>query len=73
MKDDDLFAAFVAGFQASGEGFNGEYVGARYRAENALEDHLRRWYFSAWLEDREVDYDTMIAEERADEAASPSS
>lgn len=29
--DDILFAAFLAGFAASGEGFNGEYVKAPYR------------------------------------------
>jgi hypothetical protein len=60
-SEDELFAAFVAGFDASGEGFNGEYVGQRHRGEGVLEAYLRRWYFPAWREGREVDYDAMIA------------
>lgn len=62
--DDALFAAFVAGFEASGEGFNGEYVGRRHRGEGALEAYLRRWYFPAWREGREVDYAAMLDADR---------
>jgi hypothetical protein len=54
----------MAGFLASGEGFNGEYVGRCYRGEGDLEAHLRRWYFSAWREGRDVDYGAMIESER---------
>lgn len=62
--EDELFAAFVAGFEASGEGFNGEYVGARYRKPGALEAYLREWHFPAWREGREVDYGAVIDAER---------
>jgi hypothetical protein len=62
-SDDELFTAFVAGFNASGEGFNGEYVGRPYRGDGVLETHLRRWYFPAWREGREVDYAAMVDEE----------
>lgn len=62
-SDDDLFAAFVAGFDASAEGFNGEYAHSRYHGPGVLEAHLRRWYFSAWREGRSVDYDGMLKEE----------
>jgi hypothetical protein len=37
-----LFQAFLAGFDESCEGFNGEYVGERYRLPGALEPRLRR-------------------------------
>lgn len=63
MTDDELFEAFMAGFLAGGEGFNGEYVHQRYRGEGVLEAHLRRWYFPAWRESREVDYRAMLDEE----------
>lgn len=33
----DLFDAFKAGFHASGEGFNGEYVGERFRGHAGVE------------------------------------
>lgn len=39
--DDLHFRLFMAGFQVSGEGFNGEYVGPRYRNLEALEARLR--------------------------------
>lgn len=29
----DLFDAYIAGFDASGEGFNGEYVGHQYKSD----------------------------------------
>jgi hypothetical protein len=60
--EDELFAAFVAGFEASSEGFNGEYVGSRYRGPGVLEAHLREWYFPAWREGRGVDYRAMVRE-----------
>lgn len=51
-KDDQLFQAFVAGFDASVEGFNGEYVGRRYNSAQVLEDRLRV-NFEEWLEEVE--------------------
>jgi hypothetical protein len=42
-----LFDAFVAGFAASGEGFNGEYVGRRFRDRAnllfRLQEEWRDW------------------------------
>lgn len=60
----DLLDAFVAGFEASAEGFNGEYVNPRLHGEGVLEDYLRRHYFTAWRNGREVDYEAILAERR---------
>lgn len=35
-SSEELFAAFIAGFEASGEGFNGEYVDQRFRGSNGV-------------------------------------
>lgn len=51
--DEKLFAAFMAGFDSSGEGFNGEYVGSRYRPRAELEKRLRE-DFEHWLRTGEV-------------------
>lgn len=45
----DLFDAFVAGFNAAGEGFNGEYIGERYRGkDNQLFRERMLAEFQAW-------------------------
>lgn len=36
-RDLELFAAFLAGFDSSSEGFNGEYVGPRYRGKDGVQ------------------------------------
>jgi hypothetical protein len=48
MNEPLLFAAFLAGFDASGEGFNGEWLHERYRSPKALEERLRP-VFDAWV------------------------
>ena len=44
-----MFEAFCAGFDESSEGFNGEYVGPRYRDPEAMRARLLE-PFDAWLE-----------------------
>ena len=43
-----LFRAYCAGFDESGEGFNGEYTGPSYREPGALVARLRP-VFENWL------------------------
>lgn len=47
MADADLLAAFTAGFEASAEGFNGEYLGRQYRTPEAYQALMLR-QFGAW-------------------------
>lgn len=42
------WAGYLAGFERSGEGFNGEYVGRRYRGDGALEAYLRDEFEGLW-------------------------
>lgn len=49
--EEQLFAAFLAGFDASGEGFNGEYTRESVRGEK-LEQRLRS-QFELWLRNNE--------------------
>lgn len=53
QSNDELFEAFIAGFDVSGEGFNGEYVGDKYRGkDNPLFLQRMREDFEEWKADR---------------------
>ena len=41
LEDQEAWKGYLAGFERSGEGFNGEYVGRRFRDDGALEAYLR--------------------------------
>jgi len=44
MTDDELQSAFVAGFMATGEGYNGEYAGSMTNdAEEEARKQFRKW------------------------------
>lgn len=60
-----LWEAYLAGFDESGEGFNGEYVGPKYRTPEALETRLRP-YFEGWLEGKTSDQVWRELEERGE-------
>ena len=49
---DNGFRAFEAGFFASGEGHNGEYVREKYREGTALDEYLRDAYQRYVVRDR---------------------
>jgi hypothetical protein len=51
MTDDELFAAFMAGFNASAEGFNGEYGGNEYSYGPGFNENMRR-RFDDWKRNR---------------------
>lgn len=53
---EELYCAFIAGFRASAEGFNGECTGRNQVEawdEEIMEDDELQREFSAWLEGRE--------------------
>lgn len=50
-RRDDLYKAFVAGFQSSGEGWNGEYPfddhGEEVAADEGVQSAFAEWYGDA--------------------------